>query len=218
MNRTSRRTRLATAAVLAPLALGLAACGGDDDSDDVAPAATSSSTPTTSASPSEDMTDDDMTDDGATDDSTDDGAASGGGDVETAAQTALGEIDGTVFSVDRDDQGWDVTIVTADGVENDVDLGPDATSVVRGPVADDSNDDDADDVAERELLLGASLDYLAAIEAASADFQGTVTGVDLSEDNGVAVWEVQFDEDTADETTVDVDAQSGDVLRTERDD
>ena len=89
---------------------------------------------------------------------------------------------------------------------------------MRGPVADDSNDDDADDVAERELLRGASLDYLAAIEAASADFRGTVTGVDLSEDDGVAVWEVQFDEDTADETTVDVDAQSGDVLRTERDD
>ena len=34
MNRTSRRTRLATAAVLAPLALGLVACGGDDNDDD----------------------------------------------------------------------------------------------------------------------------------------------------------------------------------------
>lgn len=209
MNRTSRRTRLATAAVLAPLALGLAACGGDDDND-VAPAATSSSAPTTSesATPS-----DDSSDDGSDDGSTGDGSTVEG-DVETAAQTALGEVDGTVFSVDRDDQGWDVTVVTADGVENDVELGPDATSVVRGPVADD----DSDDAAEREMLLGASLDYAAAIEAASADFQGTVTGVDLSEDNGVAVWEVQFDEDTADETTVDVDASSGDVLRTERDD
>lgn len=198
MNRTSRRTRLATAAVLAPLALGLAACGGDDtDRDDVAPAASTASSSST--------------DDGAT---SVEGAVEG--DVETAAQTALAEVEGTVFSVDRDDRGWDVTIVTADGVENDLDLGPDATTVVRGPVADATND--ADDVTERDLLLGASLDHLAAIEAASGDQQGAVTGVELSEDSGVAIWEVQFDEDTADATTVEVDAQTGDVLRTERDD
>lgn len=202
MNRTSRRTRLATAAVLAPLALGLAACGGDDtDSDDVAPAASTASSSSTDV--------------GAT---SVDGAVDGAveGDVETAAQTALAEVEGTVFSVDRDDRGWDVTIVTADGVENDLDLGPDATTVVRGPVADATND--ADDVTERDLLLGASLDHLAAIEAASGDQQGAVTGVELSEDSGVAIWEVQFDEDTADATTVEVDAQTGDVLRTERDD
>lgn len=208
MNRTSRRTRLATAAVLAPLALGLAACGGDDDSDDAVTPTSSES----SAAPSESSSETEGTT------PTDDASAAVEGDVETAAQTALAEIDGTVFSVDRDDQGWDVTVVTADGVENDIELGPDATSVVRGPAADTNDDNDADDVAERDLLLGASLDYVAAIEAASAELQGTVTGVDLSEDNGTAVWEVQFDEDTADETTVDVDAETGDVLRTERDD
>ena len=205
MTRTSRRTRLATAAVLAPLALGLVACGGDDDSDDTAPASTSSETSTTDSS---------TTDDGSTtDDST---GVAVEGDVETAVQTALGEVDGTVFSVDWDAQGWDVTIVTADGVENDVELGPDAGAVTRGPV--EETDDDADDAAERERLLGVSLDYAAAIEAASADVQGTVTGVDLSEDNGTAIWEVSFGEDTADETTVEVDAETGDVLRTEQDD
>ena len=149
-------------------------------------------------------------------DTDDGGAATGEGDVETAAETALAEIDGTVFSVDSDDQGWDVTIVTADGVENDVELGPDATTVTRGPAADE--DDDNDDDAETELLLGASVDYLAAMEAALGEVQGTVTGVDLSEDDGTAIWEVQLDEDTADETTVEVDAQTGEVLRTERDD
>ena len=200
MTRTSRRTRLATAAVLAPLALGLVACGGDDNDNDGDATATTSET----SAP----TDDADTDDGA--------AATGEGDVETAAETALAEIDGTVFSVDSDDQGWDVTIVTADGVENDVELGPDATTVTRGPAADE--DDDNDDDAETELLLGASVDYIAAMEAALGEVQGTVTGVDLSEDDGTAIWEVQLDEDTADETTVEVDAQTGEVLRTERDD
>ena len=100
-------------------------------------------------------------------------------------------------------------------MENDVELGPDATTVTRGPAADD--DDENDDDAETELLLGASVDYLAAMEAALGEVQGTVTGVDLSEDDGTAIWDVQLDEDTADETTVEVDAQTGEVLRTERD-
>lgn len=193
MTRTSRRTRLATAAVLAPLALGLVACGSDDDSDD---------TTTTSSS--------------------DSSSAEGGttatleGDVETAAETALAEVDGTVFSVDGDPQGWDVTIVTADGVENDLELAPDAASVTRGPDAD--TNEDADDTAEVERLLGVSVDYTAAMEAALGEVDGTVTGVELSEDGGTAIWEVQLDEDTPDEVTVEVDAESGDVLRTEQGD
>lgn len=206
MTRISR-TRLATAAVLAPLALALAACGGDDDNDDVTPAATQ--TTDTAETPAATDPSATPTDDGST-------AAAGDGDVETAAQTALGEIDGIVFSVDRDDQGWDVSIVTADAVENDVDLAADATTVTRGPEIDTS--DDNDDAAERERLLGVSVDYLAAIEAAVGQVRGTVTGVDLSEDDGTAIWEVQLDEDTPTETTVEVDAQSGEVLRTEQDD
>lgn len=186
MTRTAR-TRLAAAAVLAPLALGLVACGGDDD----APASAS------------------------------DTAASGDaqalqGDVETAVETALGEVDGTVFSVDGDSRGWEVTVVTDDGVENDLDLSADATTVERGPVED--TDSDQDDAAETERLLGVSLDHAAAMEAAMGEVDGTVTGVDLSEENGTATWEVTFGEDTPDETTVEVDAESGEVLRTERGD
>jgi len=198
MIRTIRRTRLATAAVLVPLALGLAACGGDDDPD-----AQTSTASDTSADTSADA--------GA-----DSSAEALQGDVETAAATALGEVDGTVFSVDGDSRGWEVTVVTADGVENDVDLSADATTVERGPVED--TDTDKDDAAETERLLGVSLDHTAAMEAALAEVDGTVTGVDLSEENGTAVWEVTLGEDTPDETTVEVDAESGDVLRTERGD
>jgi uncharacterized membrane protein YkoI len=202
MHRSTIRTRLATAALLAPLALGLVACG-DDDADD---AQTSTSSGTSDDSGTND-------DSGTSDDS---GTATLQGDVETAAQTALGEVDGTVFSVEGDPQGWDVTVVGADGIENDIELDAAATAVTRGP--DQESDNDADDAAETERLLGVSVDYLAAMEAALAEVQGTVTGVDLSEDNGTAIWEVQIDEDTPDEVTVEVDAETGDVVRTEQGD
>ena len=190
MIRTTRRTRLAAAAVLAPLALGLAACGGDDDSAEQ----TSAASDAPSAGSEQALQ----------------------GDVETAVETALGEVDGTVFSVDGDSRGWEVTVVTADGVENDLDLSADATTVERGPVED--TDTDQDDAAETERLLGVSIDHAAAIEAALGEVDGTVTGVDLSEEDGTAVWEVTLGEDTPDETTVEVDAESGEVLRTERGD
>ncbi|GAA5108949.1 hypothetical protein GCM10023339_08500 [Alloalcanivorax gelatiniphagus] len=205
MNRTTTRTRLATAALLAPLALGLVACGGDDDAD--------AQTTTSSGTADDGTTDDDTSDDSGT---SDQGGTTLQGDVQAAAETALGEVDGTVFSVDGDPQGWDVTIVDADGVENDVELDAAATAVNRGP--DQDADNDSDDAAETERLLGVSVDYLAAMEAALGEVQGTVTGVDLSEDNGTAIWEVTLDEETPDETTVEVDAESGDVLRTEQGD
>lgn len=212
-HRPSRRTRLATAAVLTPLVLGLAACGDDgddrDDRDDAAERAATSSTPSTATSPSTSPD---------TDGSTTSDPASGGGSFETAARTALDAVAGTIFTVDRDDTGgWEVSVVTDDGTDQEVDVAADGTTITRGPVAD--GDDDGDDRAERTRLLGADVDWQAAIRAAQESLPGgTVTGVDLDEDNGTATWEVSFDEDTAEETTVDVDASSGDVLRTERDD
>lgn len=51
-----------------------------------------------------------------------------------------------------------------------------------------------------------------AIEAASADQDGTVTEVSLDEDDGTIAWQVEFD----DEIDVDVDASSGDVIGVDR--
>lgn len=204
------RTRLAAAAVVAPLALALTACGDDDDTS-AAPVQSTSSAPAEASSPS-----------GAAEESTTaQGQGGTGGDLLTAATTALAAVDGTLFSIDRDDSGaWDATVVTADGTEQELDISADGASVTRGPVADDDDGDDADDRAEREQLLGASVDYEAAVTAADAsgDAGTTVTGVSLDLENGTAEWDVTYDEDTAGEVTVTVDAASGDVVRTERDD
>ena len=75
-------------------------------------------------------------------------------------------------------------------------------------------------MAERQRLLQETrLDQAAAVAAARAEVAGgSVTGFDLDVENGVATWDVQLDEDTADEQTVTIDAVSGEVLRVEQDD
>lgn len=223
MNRTLR-TRLAVAAVSAPLALALVACGSDDDSDD----ASGVSAPASTAAPTDTSTDAPATDDG-TDDGTDDSSpsASTGGDATSAgtalvaAATAQGAVDGgTVFAVDREDAGgWEVSVVDADGVEYDVRVSADGNAVEGQPVEDTDDGDDASrDLEERQRLLDVAVDYEAAASAASGSGSGEITGLELDEDNGTATWEVQYGEDTPDEVTVRVDAQSGEVTGTENDD
>lgn len=222
--------RLAVVAV-APLAFTLVACGDDggDAADDTAPAASSSSSSSSDDAPA------------ATDSSSapaeapgeeggQEGQAAPAGDVLAAARTALGALDGAVvFSVDRERDGWDATVVTADGAEFDLTVSADGATVTREPVEDrDDNDGDNDrdgddDLAERtQLLRDATVDLPAAVEAALGEVPGgTVTSIDLDldDDSGNrATWDVQLDEDTADEQTVTLDAVTGEVLRVERDD
>lgn len=214
-HRRTVRSTLTTALVAGPLALALVACGSDDD--DLAPSTTASPSPVAPDA----TTDGQAPAEQPSQAPSSDPSTSGGGSetLLAAARTALASVDGAVlFSIDGESSGWDVTLVSPDGTENDVDVAPDGGSITRGPDAD--ADDDGDDLAERQqLLTDVALDYAAAIEAAAASVPaGTVTGADLDLDDGVATWDVQFDEDTPDELTVTVDAVSGEVLRTERDD
>lgn len=208
------RRSLAVAAVV-PLALGLAACGdSDDDNDDVtAPAPTATVTETASASPST----------GSSDDASTGGSAGGSGDERAllaAAATAVGSVQGsTLFSIDRDDSGgWEITVVDGQGVENDVVVSADGSSVERGPDVDQDDADDQDDLAERQQLLNdVQVDYRQAVEAARGEVAGgVVEDVDLDLENGAAEWEVQVQDGTT-EQTVRIDAVSGDVTGTETD-
>jgi hypothetical protein len=206
------RTRLAVAAVTAPLALALVACG-DDDSDDANDSDDTTAQGTVTPAP-----------EGSSPSATDSPAAAqaGGDALRAAALTGLGSVDGgTVFSVDRQDTGgWEVSVVTADGTELDVPVSEDGSATTGDPVEEpDDGDDSVSDPQERQRLLDVPVDYLAAIDAAEGSATaGELTGVDLDEDNGAATWEVQYGEDTPDELTVVVDASTGEVLRTETDD
>lgn len=220
--RRPARTTLLTGLVAGPLALALVACGGSDSdgSDDAAPVVADSASSTTTSSAPAATPSDTTTSDPSTAPSSAGQPAGGERALLAAATTALGAVDGTVFSVDLDTTGWDVQVVAADGTESEVLVSPDGATVAGGPTVDVDDADDADDLAERQqLLTDATVDYRAALQAALAEVPaGTVTSLDLDVDNGVPTWDVQLDEDAADERTVTVDAVTGDVLRVELDD
>lgn len=207
----TRRTALA--ALTLPLALTLVACGGDDDADDRAEdraEQAAEQTPATSAP-------------AAPTDGTPDADAPAGDDaaVLAAVATAAGTVpDGTLFTLDQEAGGWEADVVDPSATSFDLALAADGGSVTREPVEDRDDTDDTDDRTEREQLLAdAALDAVAAVEAARAAVPaGTITGLDLDLSAGTAVWEVQLDEDSTEEQTVVIDAGTGEVLRTERDD
>lgn len=217
-HRRTARNRLLTGLIAGPLALSLVACGGDDDNDNdavaTAPAAPASSAPaatTTTPAPAEAPIESAPAGTTADDDSA----------LLAAAATALGAVDGSrILSIDRSDDSsfWDVSVVSADGTENEVDVSADGASITRGPVVDgDDNDDDNDDLAERQRLFSAQVDHEAALSAArGAVPTGAVDSLDLDEDDNTTRWDVQFGED--DGQSVDVDAASGQVLSTDQDD
>lgn len=223
LNHTSRTT-LITGLMVGPLALAITACGSSES--DAGPGATDRSTsvaaPAEAASVPPSITPPTAPSTAGQSPAGTDAPNAVGGErvLIAAAQTSLGAVDGTIFSVYREAGGWDVHVVSADGTESEVGVSQNGTSVVFGPTIDPDDADDADDLAERrQLLRDAGVGYRAALKSAlGAVPGGTVTGLELDLDSGSATWDVQLDEDTVDEQTVTIDAVSGDVLGVELDD
>lgn len=126
-------------------------------------------------------------------------------ELEEVLGAAEDTLDGSsAVEIDDDDRrgGWDVT-VTDGTTEQEVRVSEDLST----QVGESENDDDYDiDPASLEITLAD------AVERALTEQDGTVTDVSLDEDDGRGIWEVELD----DETDVDVDASSGDVLGVER--
>ncbi|WP_193604468.1 PepSY domain-containing protein [Nocardioides dongkuii] len=205
------RTSVLAALIAGPLALGLVACGDDDDGG-TGSSAESSATPTPTPTP----TPASPTDASPTDASPTSAAPAGDDAVVLAAATTAADAvpGGRLYSLDQVPQRWEAEVVDRDGRLFDLTVGGDGAAVTVDPVEDR---DDADDRAERRRLLSeATVDPAGAVEAArTAVPSGAITGLDLDENGGRAVWDVQFDENATTEQTVTVDAASGEVLGTE---
>ncbi|MFF1553258.1 PepSY domain-containing protein [Rhodococcus erythropolis] len=134
--------------------------------------------------------------------------------LERAAGTAVGAVPGsTVVSIETERDGtWEVQVVTADGVEHEMDVSGDGADVVAGPVSD--NEDEVDRAKHRARVQAARLDYAAAVDAILAAVpNGTITELNLDGENGVTVWEADVLDDSGVKREVTIDAATGQVLR-----
>lgn len=200
-------------------ALLLAGCGAadDGDSDDAAETSQSQSQETsddasTGASGEATEQSSDGASDGASDDATSDSMDDASDDVSEAASdgasdpgadASAGATEGsTAISIEeKGSAGWKVTVVEG-SAEQEVRVSEDLSTGVDETEQDDQEVDPA--------LVDVSM--AEAIEAASADQDGTVTEASLDDEDGAAVRQVEFD----DEIEVEVDADSGDVVSVDR--
>ncbi|MCX4765030.1 PepSY domain-containing protein [Streptomyces sp. NBC_01275] len=131
-----------------------------------------------------------------------------------AVAAALKHTPGTAVGADREDDGadagaWQVDVVRAGGTEYTVVVSS-ATGEVLGAHRDGDADDDGDGDGREDLaaLKGASVDAREAALAVAG--KGTVTDVDLDDDDHAAtVWSV----DTAQGVQWTVDARTGKVTQ-----
>ncbi|QIP84608.1 peptidase propeptide and YpeB domain protein [Streptomyces sp. Tu 2975] len=153
------------------------------------------------------------------DDASEDRSAGPAGSV-TAAQAvaaALKHTQGTVSSVDLDDDGdrhWEVDVLGKDDRERELHVDV-RTGAVREDKAEAENDDRDDD---RAALRAASVDAREAVGTALRSHPGaTVTSVDF-ENDGAGHWEVELGDDAADERELTIDAKTASVSTDPSDD
>ncbi|GAB3398198.1 hypothetical protein GCM10027515_03170 [Schumannella luteola] len=136
-----------------------------------------------------------------------------GGDLGSAAETALDQVgSGTVISIEKDDDGaaWEVVIAADDGSETEVKVSAKDASIIGSPSPKAT---DADDAAENvHYLQWAKIDFSDAAKAAAVQSKGVITEVKLDDEDGTVIWQVEL-VDGATKHEVKLDAGTGDLYR-----
>lgn len=194
-----KKTVFTSSAAVAALALAACGSGSAETSAPQTSAATTAAAATssqaaTSASPSPTV----------------EGPAETGALLTALEQGLAARPGGTVVQVDEEDEtqdSFDLDIVV-DGVKHEFTLFAD------GSIADEETSDDADDVARAAAAQVLAAD---AVRTAAEGRGGQVaTDLDLDDQNGALVWEVDFEDARGNDVgSVKVDALTGDVVPAE---
>ncbi|MFF3299922.1 PepSY domain-containing protein [Streptomyces sp. NPDC001741] len=158
----------------------------------------------------------------ADDDSAPAGKAGSTG-IDEAVTAALKAVPGTVTEAERDDDDdsgrtvWELDVYGSDKVWHDV-----TVDAANGKVLSDREDDDNDD-RDRHAPRSADVSLDAAVKAALTEQPGTVTSVDLDEDDddagrGALRWDVDVAGKDGKEHELRVDAKTGKVTVDQDDD
>ena len=141
--------------------------------------------------------------------------------IEEAEAIAVKTVDGKVTKIELDrEKSGDVyeVEVKSDGVEYDLDIDAKTGEVLRTDKDNLDKDNFYDDDSDDKIIVsdGKFITEKAAIEIAMKQAKGTVTEVELDEDDDRVIYEIEVRDGKYD-YDFDIDAISGEVLKFEKD-
>ncbi|MGE7666882.1 PepSY domain-containing protein [Ureibacillus composti] len=135
-----------------------------------------------------------------------------------ATKIALEKVPGTVDEVELENEDglivYEFEIVGEDGSEQDIEVDAKTGKIVK--VEDD--DGENDDVSQAELAKQAKITKEEASEKALEQVPGTVTEVELDDENGLVVYDVEINAEDGTQQSVEVDAKTGKIVNVELED
>jgi uncharacterized membrane protein YkoI len=135
--------------------------------------------------------------------------------VEEAKKIALTEAEGTVESIELErEKGRQVYEIDVDNGKEDADI---KINALDGEVIFVNKERDDDDQSEKEINAENIISEQKAIEIAEQEVNGTMKEIELDEDDGQILYEIELKTNKG-EADVDIDAVSGKVLKVELDD
>ena len=141
--------------------------------------------------------------------------------MEEAKAIAVKSVGGKVTEIELDrEKSGDIyeVEVKSKGVEYDLDIDAKTGKVLRTEKDDNDNDDFDNDDSDDKVIVpdGKFITEKAAIKIAMKQAKGTVTEIELDEEDGRVIYEIEI-EDGKYDYDFDIDAISGEVLKFEKD-
>ena len=135
-----------------------------------------------------------------------------------ATKIALEKVPGTVNEVELENEDglivYEFEIVGEDGSEQDLDVDAKTGEIVKVEADDDENDD----FSQADLAKQAKITKDEASENALEQVPGTVTEVELDDENGLVVYDVEINAEDGTQQSVEVDAKTGKIVNVELED
>ncbi|MBM7607734.1 putative membrane protein YkoI [Lysinibacillus composti] len=132
-----------------------------------------------------------------------------------ATKIALEKVPGTVNEVELENEDglivYEFEIVGEDGSEQDLDVDAKTGEIVKVEADDDENDD----FSQADLAKQAKITKDEASENALEQVPGTVTEVELDDENGLVVYDVEINAKDGTQQSVKVDAKTGKIVNVE---
>lgn len=138
--------------------------------------------------------------------------------VEEAKKIALSEAEGRVESIELERaNGKQYYEIDIENGKEDFDIKVHALDGEVISINKERNDDNDDDQSEKEVNRENVISEQKAIEIAEKEVNGTMKEIEIDEDDGQILYEVELQTNKG-EADVDIDAETGKVLKVELDD